>query len=370
MGDDLQEDIRTAMQTLETPDNNTVDVEAREIKDDKPLALRAPEEKPEKPAVKEESTGKPRDESGKFAPSVAAKPEEKPEDAPIPSPAPPPGDRAPVSWKPAIREKWKALPAEVQQEVLRRERETDQVLNESAQARRMVSEFQQITSPYEMFFRQEGVNALQATDNLMRTAAALRTSAPPQKAQLVADMIMQFGVDTNLLDQMLTARIQGGQGRQQPQYDPGLAQLLDQRLQPIQQFMTEIQQRRMEQQNMTLSQAQTELDMFLNDPANEFAQDVRQDMADLLELSARRGQTMSLQDAYSRATLAHPQIGSIMTQRRLTQAASQQSEAAKRAKNASASLPSGGAPSQGDEEEQGDDIRSALVASVRQHASR
>jgi hypothetical protein len=222
--------------------------------------------------------------------------------------------------------------------------------------------------PYQHFLQAENATPVQAVENLMRTAATLRTAPPGQKAMLVADMIMQFGVPLETLDTALQQRIQGRGGAVQHQMDP-VVQMLESRLAPVQQFMTEFQQMRAQGQQRTVQQAQQTLQEFLQDPANEFAQDVAPDMADLLEFAAARGQQMSLQDAYRRATMLHPTISKLVEQRQQAQGAAQQTAAARRARNAAVSLPQDGAPTQGGgEDDGGSDIRSALNASIRQHS--
>lgn len=99
-----------------------------------------------------------RDDKGRFAPKAKdAAPEQKslaappqaPSTAPAATDAAPPSPaqpspaaadlRAPSSWKPAAREKWAALPPEIQQEVVRVDREIRQTMQETAAVRRFAS---------------------------------------------------------------------------------------------------------------------------------------------------------------------------------------------------------------------------------------
>lgn len=307
-----------------------------------------------------------RDASGKFAPRTPAQPlpedpEQKLEEAPAPAEVKAeaaPADRAPVSWKPLAREKWATLDPELKAEVMRRESEISTALSRTAHQRQIADQVEQVVAPYMPMIQAEGGDPVRTISNLLNTAAQLRTAPAAQKAQLVADMISHFGVDIEALDQALTGRV--GQSASAPQPSQDIARLIQQQLAPVQQFMQSFQGRQQQEVQQSLQQ-------FMADPANEFANDVREDMADLLEMAAKRGQTLSLQDAYKRATLAHPQIADIVTQRQLQQAASQQTAASRRAKKASASLPSSGAPSTGSDEDEDDDgsIRSALTAAMR-----
>lgn len=327
------------------------------------------------------ASGAQRDATGRFVSKqedVGAAAPTPPAPAPAaPAPAPtslssppttPAQSTAPISWKPQLREKWATLDPEVRLEISRREREIDSGLRAAAEHKRFSEEVNRALAPYAQILQQENASPVQAIASLFQTAAVLRTAQPHVKAQLVADMIMQFGVDVNALDHALSGRVQQT-ANPQFQQQQMLSQLLDQRLQPIQQFLGQFQEMRAQSETRTAEQLRGDLEAFASAPENEFFEHVREDMADILEAAARRGTQMSLQDAYKRATLAHPQIADILSQRALAQSASQQTAAAQRSRNASASLPSGGAPSQAREEDEGDDVRSAIQASIRQLSS-
>lgn len=308
----------------------------------------------------EPSEPAPKDTSGKHEPVEPAK-VEKVAEAPATSPEGQAYERAPASWKPAIREKWAGLDPEIRAEVMRREVETSTALNNSAQSRKLADDFQRTIQPYMQFIQADGASPLQAVDNMMRTAATLRTAAPAQKAAVIADIMQQFGVDVSLLDQQLTSRYSG----QPTQQDPNayVSQVLEQKLAPIQQFMQQMQQQTTAQQQAKLSELSREVSEF--ETKNEFMEDVRGDVADILELAANRGVQMSLQEAYNKAILLHPQVSEVLEQRKRAQLATTQTAAARKAKQAAASLPSKGAPAQSSEDsDAGDDIRSALVASI------
>jgi hypothetical protein len=256
-----------------------------------------------------------------------------------------------------------------QQAVMRRENEIQQALYQSSSARKFAEEFGRTIQPYMQFIEAENATPIQAVQNLMQTAALLRTATPVHKANLVADLVRNFNIPLEALDSALTARLQG----RSPQQDPlaPVAQIIDQKLAPFQQLMqglTQRQQQLAEQQDI---EAQQTVEQFVADPQNEFAADLSQDMADILEFAAGRGIKLSLQDAYQRATLLHPQIAELMAQRKVGQVAAQQTAAAQNARNAAVSVSGSGAPSASSNSgESGDDVRSALVASLQDLGSR
>lgn len=270
-------------------------------------------------------------------------------------------DRAPVSWKPASREHWAALPAEVRSEVTRREQEIAQTLQRTATERKYANEIFDAITPFEHHLRADGATHVQAVTHLMQMAHALRSGSVQQKASLIAELCFRYSVDLKTLDSALMYMIE----HKKPMTDP-VAQAVQQELAPIREFMSKLQNTQQATRQQTTTQLQAEMETFMNDPANEFAADVAMEMADLLDLAANRGQILSLSDAYRRATMAHPQISQILIQRQHAQAAQRNGEAVQRARQAAASAPDDGAPSQSSNtEEDVDDMRSAIQASIR-----
>lgn len=295
---------------------------------------------------------------GKTPPDAPAGAQEPPKSigAPVP-PAPPAGDpKAPASWKPEVREKWAGIDPDVKAEVQRREFEHQQVLQRSAQHRQFVDAFEQVVRPYEMFIRAENSNPLQAVQNLMQTAAELRVGTPQSKAQLVAGMVANFGVDVQLLDSLLARQLgvgQDGAPAAQPQQfrDPRLDQFLAQ-----QQHMID-QQRRGE-----LTAFEQQLATFAQ--SHEFYSDVGGLMADLMEVDARQGKTTNdLEKLYERACKMHEGVSNILTQRTAAAKAGTQSAAVLRAKRAAQSV-KGEATPQGATVPKDDSVRAAIEAAI------
>lgn len=280
--------------------------------------------------------------------------EERKEPSAAPAAAPAPAaPRAPNSWKPEEREEWSKMSAAQQAAVLRREREIDQGLRTSAEARRFHEEFNQMVQPFQAMIQAENSNPVQAVRNLFATAYGLRNAPPPQKAQIVAQIVKNFGVDVNLLDSALVGAL--------PPPNPVLQQveqMVEQRLAPLREF----EQLRQQSTQRVQDEVANELETFSQDPKNEFFEDVRDDIADILEINARRGRKMTLQDAYDRAIMQHPTISRIVEQRRLAQRVTDETSAARRARGAAASV--SGAPSDSVNDSPPDSIRGALEHAI------
>ena len=295
-----------------------------------------------------------RDEQGKFKKpeGVQAGPKSQPRQ---------PGERAPASWRPDIREHWGTLPEPVRAEIQRRETEVARTLQETAEARKTAEAVMKTIEPYQAFIKAENSNPLQAIDNLMGTAARLRTGTAPELAQLVAGIVNQFGTGRfgNGFIDMLDSALAGQTPRQDPQ-QVAMEQVLNQRLAPMQNMLTQFQQAQLAQQQQASQAAQTEVSTFLE--RAEFGNDVREDMADIIEAAQRRGQNMSLQDAYKKACLMNDNVRSVISQRAKARGAQQTTSAAQKARSAAVQV-SGSAP-MGALRQESTDVRSAIEAAI------
>lgn len=311
-----------------------------------------------------------RDEKGRFAskakdaapPAVSAKapPVVAPAPAavvtegvkPAPVVAPTEALKPPQSWKPAAREKWAALPPEVQQEAVRLDREIRTTMQETAAARKTAEEFQRTVAPFEAMIRAEGSDPVKAVGNLLQTAAALRTAPPAHKAQLVAQLVKTYGIPIDALDAALS-----GEAIPQPAQQQG--QFRDPR---FDQFLQTLEQRKAQAAQAEAQRVASEMEKFAAEA--EFFDDVREDMADLIEAKARRGVELTPKQAYDLACSMHPEISGVISQRQAAASAANAQASTQRARNAASSVKSQPAgPSQAGEP---DDIRGALKAALAQ----
>ena len=309
----------------------------------------------EKPADNKDLQQQERDEQGKFKKpeGVQAGPKSAPRQQ---------GERAPASWRPDIREHWGTLPEPVRAEIQRRETEVARTLQETAEARKTAEAVMKTIEPYQAFIKAENSNPLQAIDNLMSTAARLRTGTAPELAQLVAGIVNQYG--TGRFGNGFIELLDGALAGQTPKQDPqqlAMEQVLNQRLAPVQQMLTQFQQAQLQQQQQVSQAAETEVSTFLQ--RAEFGEDVREDMADIIETYSRRGQNISLQDAYKKACLMNDSVRSVLSQRAKARGAQQTTQAAQKARSAAVQV-SGSAP-MGALKQEATDVRSAIEAAIQ-----
>ena len=218
--------------------------------------------------------------------------------------------KAPASWSAKGRESWSKLPSEAQNEVLKREKEINKVLQESATARRAISELSQVLGPHAQRLQAAGVQSpMQAIGVLLQTEGKLRSNDQTTKAHTIAGLIREYGVDIQTLDNVLSNN--PIPQKQRPNAD--IDALLNERLAPFTQFISQQQQYAAMQAERSKAEANQSVAEFSQ--SAEFINDVRLDMADLMDMAAARGIQMTLQQAYDKACAIHPDVSKIMAER-------------------------------------------------------
>jgi hypothetical protein len=313
-----------------------------------------------RPKAQKESAQEPAKPNGVDSPEPTAAREAASPDAPQPAAT---GEvapvlRAPQSWKPALREKWAGIDPDVRSEIVRRERETATALQERAEATKEYARYQDTVRPYEAFIRGAGSEPLETVQKMLQTAVMLRTAPAQTKARGVASLIREHGIDI----QMLNAELFGPDGQAAPVTQG--QQFQDPR---VDELLAKLNQAEENRTGSLMREASSRLESFSE--THEFFEDVRMDMADLMELAAKRGVALTEEQAYARACAADPDISKILEQRRAAQTATTSQEATQRAKIAASSVRSSPSASS----ESGDrysDRRAAIEASMEEIAGR
>jgi hypothetical protein len=342
---DFREVLEAKYDELEAASDGAAPVaETVEATPTSPLAEAEPA--PPSDETAEQKAERARDESGRFAkeekkpaaktPPVRASPASSPTagvkgGAAAVSPAPvaplSPVLKAPQSWKPALREKFAALSPEFQQEILRRERETSIALQKAAEEAKGATPWTEAIRPYEAQIRAAGVPAHQYVGNLLQTAHALSYGPVENKAAILADIIAQFRVPPDLLDRALAAKLSGQPLPQAPQQTP--QEFRDPRLDKL----LESAQQRQESEATERTQAFGE--------SHEFYEDVKDHMADILDVWAKQGKTSvtdnDLDRAYTLACQLNPDVAPLLEQRKAAEAAQKAAASTARARTAASS---------------------------------
>jgi hypothetical protein len=272
-----------------------------------------------------------------------------------------PAPQAPASWSPAAREQWKAIHPDVQREVARREGEMARYVNEMSSARNIAERFTQTIQPFLGTIQAEGVDPLTAVRNLMQVTQTLRSGTQYEKASTLAQIVRVYGVDIASLDAALVGQAPP-QGSQQQAPDVNAA--VQQALAPLYQAA---QQRQNQLMQSAEGEARSELETFAADPANEFFQDLRQEMADIIELGEKRGRDISIPEAYRQAAMLHPEVSKVMLARQQGANARQLTQNAQRARSAAVSV-RGTAPVGNPAGPEPSSIRESIEAAIQAHS--
>lgn len=218
--------------------------------------------------------------------------------------------KAPVGYSPKEREDWSKIPRHLQDKVVAREKELNTMLQTTADARRTHEAFDKLATTYGAALSGVvGDTPMEAVENLFSTVSNLRMGSPIQKAQIIANLISDFGVDINTLD----SAIVGAAPSPGQQQNAAFEDALNKRMAPFEEMLGQQNAYKTQQANQRTTDATNEIRTFAE--TAEFLSDVREDMADLLEMAAARGADMTTQDAYDKACMLNPQIQSVLQQR-------------------------------------------------------
>jgi hypothetical protein len=301
---DLREDLNAALESHDTEDENTqgtpAGLEAESNSDQETISDETPTDVPTSQSDSDTSTPPVENEASSSA--IADKADTSNNSL-----------KAPLNWSPQQREEWSKIPRHLQEKIISREKEMDQAVAGTAEARKTHEYLAQLGQQYAPVLAAEGINnPIEAVEGLFRSVAALRMGSPVQKAEMLAHLVKTYGVDIRALDDALVG-VQP-QETQQNQFEA----LIDQKMQPINQLMQQLNMLQQQGQQQTRAQADQEVAQFAQ--SAEFLNDVRNDMADLIDLANKQGRSLSLQEAYDRACAIHPEISKVMEQRRQTEA--------------------------------------------------
>lgn len=205
-------------------------------------------------------------------------------------------EKPPQGWTTPAKAEWDKVPDTVRQEVRKRETEIARALNETAQVRNFASNFQRMLQPYQPLITAQGGDALGTINTFMQAAASLHGGNQARKAQVVADIIRDFGVDLATLDNTLAGK---APAQQPSRAEPDTNNPLYAKVQQLEQYINNEQQTK----RQTVAQ---ETQAFLD--ANPHANDVRNEMADFLDVAQQQGRSMTLKEAYDRALALRPDL--------------------------------------------------------------
>lgn len=253
-----------------------------------PVEAQAPEGE-----TAEEKTERLRDEHGRFA-----KADEAGQNPPVGEEPAQQTILPPRSWTAAAKAKFATLDPDVQQEVLRREKEIDagkqQWDTKAAEYNQLDAALSRVRDRY----RLAGLSDAQYVGALVQADEMLRG---PQAVQALAMLAQQYGINVGQLGQ------QPFGGPQQPQgyADPQITALM----QTVQSLQSRLEGQDKARETEAQAALQKQIEDFASDPRHPYFDNVRQAMGALM----RSNPDLSMEDAYDRACYADPEIRGLLT---------------------------------------------------------
>lgn len=267
---------------------------------------------------------KQRDAAQKDAPKPvdAPKPPEQTAKSEVKKVAPKPTLKAPQSWNPEQRKVWEGLPDEAKSIIAKREREIGGLAQRYEQqwqpVRQFGEAFAKTVAPYRAMMEAEAAhngrayNPLFVVSQLLQTAASLRHADKRVGANVLAQTMQAYGISPEQVADALEGKGIANNGPamqpqpQQPAFDPN--KLLEQAEARVMKRLETARAQRDAQE------ADSEINEFAT--GHEHYETVRERMADLIEMNARRMMqqaphervALSLDEAYRIACLSDPSL--------------------------------------------------------------
>lgn len=265
----------------------------------------------EKLALKEKprTKGVPLSERGKPAP-VAAKPDAGTQQDGTQPTGGEGAEKAPLGWGPARDALWAKVPADVRSAISKREREVQQGMSQAGRIRAVADEYLGVIKPFELVIQSMGTNPKNAITSVMQTATAMIVGTQAQKVAVLTEMCDRYGVDLGELDKSLSSMLANkGKGGPQPNQNAPMDPRLMQHLQPLFQMEQRLRESEVQRQHHLQQEAASAIGTIQGE---QYFEDVRDDMADIMEISAKRGHIMTIKEAYTKACQIHPEISKLV----------------------------------------------------------
>ena len=220
--------------------------------------------------------------------------------------APAPVDEAPKGLSVGMRENWKNLDSQTKDEFRRYEERIGGMAQKYAHDARRAQAMDKVMQPYSQLMQMNG-GPQNILPGLLQTGAALQTGNEIERARTVAGLISQFGVNPAQVADFLDNKTPEQSNKSK------IDDLFNERLAPIQQQLAQFQQR--EQQFQRQGQQKVAEDIASFSASHEFFDELREPIADILDIAARNGREMSLEEAWEHARWQNPEIRKVLLAR-------------------------------------------------------
>lgn len=252
-------------------------------------------------------------------PAQPAKPGESTSAAPE-SVQPTPQDTYPNTWRKELSGKWATLDPEVRAEIHKRESDFHNGLKQYKDAAGFGVTLAREMQPYHEIMQRMNVTPQAVVRDIMGSLKTLATGSEESKAAEFLKLASNYGINW---DTLATLRQRAPQGA-----DPNLQPVI----QRMQQIETRITQADQEREQHLRERDEATVQSFLNDPKNEHAQAVRNEMAALL----KSGEASTMQEAYEKAIWLNPTVRAKLLEKQEVERRTKEAEQVAAAKKAAA----------------------------------
>lgn len=202
----------------------------------------------------------------------------------------------PSSWNAKEKAAWAAIPPDARAAIHRRETEMRRAMSATGEARSFKESWDKEMHKYQPLMESKGVTNVmaQVVQPMMQLRAGLEVGSPQQKAGIIGVLCRDFGISIEVLDQVLTHMQQtGGMTPPPPPQKVDYKQVPE--LAPLFQLQERLAQAQEEKARKTISEVEA-LPNF---------ETVRNTMADIISAGAADGKSVSILEAYDRASAFH-----------------------------------------------------------------
>lgn len=208
-------------------------------------------------------------------------------------------DKAPSSWTPKAREHWASLPEEARKEILRREEDGVKGIR---QLQEQMAPFTQFAGTLEPFIKEALDNRVdpgQYIGNVMQAERRLRSGSAEERFSALVEIAEGYGIPLrNIINEAMGTEVIPHPSLAPKATAPSIPASVQQELDEARKIKEDAQKSLIK-----------EIEDFSK--VNEFFEDVRTDMAALMDM----GRATSLADAYEKACKINPDVQQIIEQR-------------------------------------------------------
>ncbi len=194
---------------------------------------------------------------------------------------------APRTWRPEAAAQWAQVPLAVQQEILKREEDMFQGLEQYKTDAGFGKQVQRVVEPFKEVLQRYNIDPVVQINSLMHAHAQLALGTPQQKVQMFQRLMQDYGVNVDHLTGVEELRVN-------PEVESLRGELAN--------VKTQLQGMTQQQQAAYRAEVEGKVNTFATDPKNVYFSELADDITKLIS----SGVVDTLEQAYEKALWANP----------------------------------------------------------------